>query len=199
MCSGGCGVRGSVCTWREQGSTPLLWTCTSSSWVWSSTLRLTASPPWTASGVRLLHPTCVPVPVLLSVRLSVSSCLTLFCFFPFYTNMIIQPHFVALLLTQWCFSGKGTVPESFSKPSLLPVRSLNEIFIGESLSSRYLNHSHWCTKMHLLTTWRIQTPFQPVFTSTELHTMRSLWMTARGRNRKVQDSASAQEQDPKPG
>ncbi|XP_034566336.1 NAD kinase 2, mitochondrial [Notolabrus celidotus] len=31
---------------------------------------------------------------------------------------------------------KGTVPDSFSKPSLLPVRSLNEIFIGESLSSR---------------------------------------------------------------
>lgn len=31
---------------------------------------------------------------------------------------------------------KGTVQESFSKPSLLPVRSLNEIFIGESLSSR---------------------------------------------------------------
>lgn len=31
---------------------------------------------------------------------------------------------------------KGAVPESFSKPSLLPVRSLNEIFIGESLSSR---------------------------------------------------------------
>ncbi|XP_074547292.1 NAD kinase 2, mitochondrial isoform X5 [Halichoeres trimaculatus] len=31
---------------------------------------------------------------------------------------------------------KGTIHESFSKPSLLPVRSLNEIFIGESLSSR---------------------------------------------------------------
>ncbi|XP_070844457.1 NAD kinase 2, mitochondrial [Chaetodon trifascialis] len=30
----------------------------------------------------------------------------------------------------------GTLHESFSKPSLLPVRSLNEIFIGESLSSR---------------------------------------------------------------
>ncbi|XP_077354164.1 NAD kinase 2, mitochondrial isoform X2 [Festucalex cinctus] len=30
----------------------------------------------------------------------------------------------------------GTLNESFSKPSLLPVRSLNEIFIGESLSSR---------------------------------------------------------------
>ncbi|XP_042365206.1 NAD kinase 2, mitochondrial isoform X2 [Plectropomus leopardus] len=30
----------------------------------------------------------------------------------------------------------GTLPESFSKSSLLPVRSLNEIFIGESLSSR---------------------------------------------------------------
>lgn len=30
----------------------------------------------------------------------------------------------------------GEVPESFSQPCLLPVRSLNEIFIGESLSSR---------------------------------------------------------------
>nr|XP_046231374.1 NAD kinase 2, mitochondrial isoform X2 [Scatophagus argus] len=30
----------------------------------------------------------------------------------------------------------GTFPESSSKPSLLPIRSLNEIFIGESLSSR---------------------------------------------------------------
>ncbi|XP_036973080.1 NAD kinase 2, mitochondrial isoform X3 [Acanthopagrus latus] len=30
----------------------------------------------------------------------------------------------------------GTLTESFSKPSLLPIRSLNEIFIGESLSSR---------------------------------------------------------------
>ncbi|XP_069573387.1 NAD kinase 2, mitochondrial [Brachyistius frenatus] len=30
----------------------------------------------------------------------------------------------------------GTLPESFSKPRLLPIRSLNEIFIGESLSSR---------------------------------------------------------------
>ncbi|XP_074473652.1 NAD kinase 2, mitochondrial isoform X4 [Sebastes fasciatus] len=30
----------------------------------------------------------------------------------------------------------GTLHESFSRPSLLPVRSLNEIFIGESLSSR---------------------------------------------------------------
>ncbi|XP_044190504.1 NAD kinase 2, mitochondrial isoform X1 [Thunnus albacares] len=30
----------------------------------------------------------------------------------------------------------GTLHESFSKPSLLPIRSLNEIFIGESLSSR---------------------------------------------------------------
>ncbi|KAM7369408.1 hypothetical protein PAMP_013678 [Pampus punctatissimus] len=30
----------------------------------------------------------------------------------------------------------GTLYESFSKPSLLPIRSLNEIFIGESLSSR---------------------------------------------------------------
>ncbi|XP_077479724.1 NAD kinase 2, mitochondrial [Stigmatopora argus] len=30
----------------------------------------------------------------------------------------------------------GTLNERFSKPSLLPVRSLNEIFIGESLSSR---------------------------------------------------------------
>ncbi|XP_045923173.1 NAD kinase 2, mitochondrial isoform X1 [Micropterus dolomieu] len=30
----------------------------------------------------------------------------------------------------------GRLHESFSKPSLLPIRSLNEIFIGESLSSR---------------------------------------------------------------
>ncbi|KAM3873777.1 NAD kinase 2, mitochondrial [Diretmus argenteus] len=30
----------------------------------------------------------------------------------------------------------GTVNENFSEPNLLPVRSLNEIFIGESLSSR---------------------------------------------------------------
>ncbi|XP_041816701.1 NAD kinase 2, mitochondrial isoform X2 [Chelmon rostratus] len=30
----------------------------------------------------------------------------------------------------------GTLHESFFKPSLLPIRSLNEIFIGESLSSR---------------------------------------------------------------
>ncbi|XP_035766451.1 NAD kinase 2, mitochondrial [Neolamprologus brichardi] len=30
----------------------------------------------------------------------------------------------------------GTLHETFYKPSLLPVRSLNEIFIGESLSSR---------------------------------------------------------------
>ncbi|XP_033502630.1 NAD kinase 2, mitochondrial isoform X1 [Epinephelus lanceolatus] len=30
----------------------------------------------------------------------------------------------------------GILPESYSKPSLLPIRSLNEIFIGESLSSR---------------------------------------------------------------
>ncbi|XP_061554911.1 NAD kinase 2, mitochondrial isoform X4 [Phycodurus eques] len=33
----------------------------------------------------------------------------------------------------------GTLNESFFKPSLLPVRSLNEIFIGESLSSRSYN------------------------------------------------------------
>ncbi|XP_010764889.1 NAD kinase 2, mitochondrial isoform X2 [Notothenia coriiceps] len=31
---------------------------------------------------------------------------------------------------------KGNPYESFSKPNLLPIRSLNEIFIGESLSSR---------------------------------------------------------------
>lgn len=31
---------------------------------------------------------------------------------------------------------RGNVHESFSKTSLLPIRSLNEIFIGESLSSR---------------------------------------------------------------
>ncbi|XP_008300617.1 NAD kinase 2, mitochondrial isoform X2 [Stegastes partitus] len=30
----------------------------------------------------------------------------------------------------------GNLQESFTKPSLLPIRSLNEIFIGESLSSR---------------------------------------------------------------
>uniref|UniRef100_A0A3Q4GHG4 NAD kinase 2, mitochondrial n=1 Tax=Neolamprologus brichardi TaxID=32507 RepID=A0A3Q4GHG4_NEOBR len=35
-----------------------------------------------------------------------------------------------------------TLHETFYKPSLLPVRSLNEIFIGESLSSRYLNHGN---------------------------------------------------------
>ncbi|XP_060917155.1 NAD kinase 2, mitochondrial isoform X1 [Labrus mixtus] len=35
---------------------------------------------------------------------------------------------------------KGNVQESFSKPSLLPIRSLNEIFIGESLSSRVHLH-----------------------------------------------------------
>ncbi|XP_051268298.1 NAD kinase 2, mitochondrial isoform X3 [Dicentrarchus labrax] len=34
------------------------------------------------------------------------------------------------------FLWTGTLHESFSKPSLLPIRSLNEIFIGESLSSR---------------------------------------------------------------
>ncbi|CAK6972503.1 NAD kinase 2%2C mitochondrial isoform X1 [Scomber scombrus] len=33
-------------------------------------------------------------------------------------------------------SQRRTLHESFSKPSLLPIRSLNEIFIGESLSSR---------------------------------------------------------------
>ncbi|XP_030579858.1 NAD kinase 2, mitochondrial isoform X2 [Archocentrus centrarchus] len=33
-------------------------------------------------------------------------------------------------------SRTGVLHETFSKPSLLPVRSLNEIFIGESLSSR---------------------------------------------------------------
>ncbi|XP_020782425.1 NAD kinase 2, mitochondrial isoform X2 [Boleophthalmus pectinirostris] len=33
-------------------------------------------------------------------------------------------------------SGTGVLPERFSQPCLLPVRSLNEIFIGESLSSR---------------------------------------------------------------
>uniref|UniRef100_A0A4W6DH28 NAD kinase 2, mitochondrial n=1 Tax=Lates calcarifer TaxID=8187 RepID=A0A4W6DH28_LATCA len=33
-------------------------------------------------------------------------------------------------------SQRRTLHESFSKPSLLPVRGLNEIFIGESLSSR---------------------------------------------------------------
>ncbi|XP_056146500.1 NAD kinase 2, mitochondrial isoform X2 [Lampris incognitus] len=32
--------------------------------------------------------------------------------------------------------GAGTLNDSLSKPNLLPVRSLNEIFIGESLSSR---------------------------------------------------------------
>ncbi|MEQ2199411.1 hypothetical protein XENOCAPTIV_025594, partial [Xenoophorus captivus] len=31
----------------------------------------------------------------------------------------------------------GALHQTYSKPSLLPVRSLNEIFIGESLSSRY--------------------------------------------------------------
>lgn len=33
-------------------------------------------------------------------------------------------------------SQRRTLHDSFSKPSLLPIRSLNEIFIGESLSSR---------------------------------------------------------------
>ncbi|KAK7895809.1 hypothetical protein WMY93_021134 [Mugilogobius chulae] len=33
-------------------------------------------------------------------------------------------------------TGTGVLPESFSQPCLLPVRGLNEIFIGESLSSR---------------------------------------------------------------
>ncbi|XP_026153391.1 NAD kinase 2, mitochondrial isoform X5 [Mastacembelus armatus] len=33
----------------------------------------------------------------------------------------------------------GTLHENYSKPCLLPVRSLNEIFIGESLSSRSYN------------------------------------------------------------
>ncbi|XP_022600339.1 NAD kinase 2, mitochondrial isoform X3 [Seriola dumerili] len=33
----------------------------------------------------------------------------------------------------------GTLHDSFSKTSLLPIRSLNEIFIGESLSSRSYN------------------------------------------------------------
>ncbi|KAM9307313.1 NAD kinase 2, mitochondrial isoform 2-T2 [Pholidichthys leucotaenia] len=31
---------------------------------------------------------------------------------------------------------RGTLYDTYSKPSLLPIRSLNEIFIGESLSSR---------------------------------------------------------------
>ncbi|XP_041666521.1 NAD kinase 2, mitochondrial isoform X2 [Cheilinus undulatus] len=44
-----------------------------------------------------------------------------------------QAHRITTMDSQW---RKGTVQESFSKPSLLPVRSLNEIFIGESLSSR---------------------------------------------------------------
>lgn len=35
----------------------------------------------------------------------------------------------------------GTPPENFSEPRLLPVRSLNEIFIGESLSSRCVPRS----------------------------------------------------------
>lgn len=44
----------------------------------------------------------------------------------------------------WFFPGTGTLDESFSKPSILPIRSLNEIFIGESLSSRYLCHPDRC-------------------------------------------------------
>lgn len=43
------------------------------------------------------------------------------------------------------FSDSGILHERISKPSLLPIRSLNEIFIGESLSSRYLGHPKWCT------------------------------------------------------
>ncbi|KAM9338151.1 NAD kinase 2, mitochondrial [Symphorus nematophorus] len=42
-----------------------------------------------------------------------------------------QAHRITTMDTQ-----RRTVHESFSKPSLLPIRSLNEIFIGESLSSR---------------------------------------------------------------
>lgn len=38
--------------------------------------------------------------------------------------------------------------DSSSEPRLLPVRGLNEIFIGESLSSRYLSSSPPC--VHLL-------------------------------------------------
>lgn len=37
-------------------------------------------------------------------------------------------------------SDSGTPAENSSEPRLLPVRGLNEIFIGESLSSRYLVH-----------------------------------------------------------
>lgn len=36
----------------------------------------------------------------------------------------------------------GTTHNSYTTPHLLPVRGLNEIFIGESLSSRYLFASY---------------------------------------------------------
>ncbi|XP_034457620.1 NAD kinase 2, mitochondrial isoform X1 [Hippoglossus hippoglossus] len=47
-----------------------------------------------------------------------------------------QAHRIATMDRQHIFSETGTLPESSSEPSLLPIRSLNEIFIGESLSSR---------------------------------------------------------------
>ncbi|MEQ2173023.1 hypothetical protein GOODEAATRI_027469, partial [Goodea atripinnis] len=45
--------------------------------------------------------------------------------------------FLGIIFRLWFhFSGTGALHQTYSKPSLLPVRSLNEIFIGESLSSR---------------------------------------------------------------
>lgn len=49
---GGCGARGYVCIWRAPESTRPRSTCTSSSWAWSSTTKLTASPPSASSEVQ---------------------------------------------------------------------------------------------------------------------------------------------------
>lgn len=52
-------------------------------------------------------------------------------------QMSLEQHSQAHRITNMDIQRKtGTLHESFSKPSLLPIRSLNEIFIGESLSSR---------------------------------------------------------------
>lgn len=78
-------------------------------------------------------PVCFHPPVWLTVK------------YAYYVNQdqMVKNMITVYVDVLWCsnavlsdFLERGRVHESFSKPSLLPVRSLNEIFIGESLSSR---------------------------------------------------------------
>lgn len=123
----------------------------------------------------------------------------------------------------------GTTHNSPERPHLLPVRGLNEIFIGESLSSRYISlptflwrcgashhHEHFISHFSsstlfippspltcgflFATGWSIN-PSNPILPSRfiGLHTTKSPSTTGRGRSRRAQGLAFALELDQKPG